>query len=87
MSTSVCVLARWEAEEFVATGALPHCKKHAHVRLQEALEATGDAESVYRRPIAEWVGDSRRRITMLTGFNFLAKKTASGHVAMNRVEQ
>lgn len=85
MSKAVCVLAHWEADDYIKNDRIPDCVRHMHIKLAEAHEMTSGF-GTYRRPVAEWVGRGERRITMLVDFDYVPKKTATGHVVLNRIE-
>jgi hypothetical protein len=87
MSKHVCVLARWEVRDFAEGNAIPNCSKHRHVKVSEAEEMTGG--HLYFRPIAKWVGESGRRITMLAEHLWVRRRTdgGKGPEVLNLVER
>lgn len=103
MSKAVCVLAHWEADDYLRNGRIPDCTRHMHIKFAEAYgmtigvgthrrpttlirETAPGALACWLQPVAEWVGRGERRITMITGFDYTPKKTAHGHVVLNRIE-
>jgi hypothetical protein len=89
-SRHVCVLSVFEVRELVEGQREPDCKKHRHIKRIDAEEMTpGIKRSVYFYPIANWVGEDRRRIQMRLNVEHVWKrrKTETGHVALNLVEK
>jgi hypothetical protein len=70
------VLARWEVKEF-EENLIPNCSKHRHVKVSEAEDMTGGR--LYFRPIARWIGEDGRRITMLAEHFWMRRRTDGGN--------
>lgn len=89
MSKHVCVLSPWEVDELVEKGQTPNCSKHRHVRASEAEEMTREKGLLYHKPIAEWVGNDRRRIRMFVEHRWVRRSTdgGDGPVVWNLVER